>query len=96
METHELVKLVRDHWAKVVDGGVPEAQAASAAFTDAGITANMHVGGSNFDPRKTVEWYAGALVDMVDSNSLFGMNAWCNTVDKFAKEEWLTAPVGVD
>lgn len=90
METHELVKLVRHHWARVNIGGPKEAEEASEAFKDAGIKAKVHVGKrpEDFTRRQIVEWYAGNLVSMVDENELFGMNAWCNTVDTFAKEEW--------
>lgn len=88
METHELVQLVRHHWARVSISGEDIAKEASEAFKAAGITANVHVGKKNFTRRMTVEWYAGSLVDMVDSGQLLGMNAWCNTVDKFCPKEW--------
>lgn len=90
METHELAQLIRSQWEKVEKGDVREAKIASEAFKAAGITANVHVGKkpAEFTRRMTLEWYAGSLVDMVDSGQLFGMNAWCNTVDKFCPVEW--------
>lgn len=88
MTDDELVKLIRYHWAIVEKGDIPQAAEAAVAFRKAGITANCYVGldKSQYTRRVTAEWFAGQLVGMVESGNYFGMNAWCNTVDKFVPE----------
>lgn len=53
---------------------------------DLGITPNMHVGKPKefFDDNQhTLEWYAGAIVGIVDDQAWFAVNSWLNSLDKF-------------
>jgi hypothetical protein len=53
----------------------------------AGAVKNAHVGKKGFTPDETVEWYAGQILDILESGSLFAVNSLINCVDKFAPEQ---------
>ena len=51
---------------------------------DAGIVSGMHVGGKNLGPRATLEWYAGQIIEVIQSKAWFAVNSLIGCVDKFA------------
>lgn len=55
------------------------------------VQPNVHVGRKDLSPEETVEWYAGQLLDLVDTRAWFGINSWMNCVDKFAPK--VTSPL---
>jgi len=59
-------------------------------LTNRGLGGNCHVGGDfskDVDGEMTLEWYAGALVDIYDNKAWYAMNSWINCVDKFAQKK---------
>lgn len=54
-----------------------------------GIVRNVHVGKSpkSFTPIEGVEWYAGQILEALESDSLFAINSLINCVDKFAPKD---------
>lgn len=71
-------------------GGTGDAMAAAdvvrAALAARGLAANCHVGVKGLDADRTVEWYAGQFLDIVETQSWFAMNSFINCLDKFAPE----------
>jgi hypothetical protein len=61
----------------------PHADRVRAALAARGLAANCHVGRRGLTPDETVEWYAGQLLDIVDSKSWFTMNSFINSLDRF-------------
>ncbi len=49
-----------------------------------GIVPNVHVGRKDLTTRETLEWYGGAILDVLESESWWAVNTLINTVDKFA------------
>ncbi len=48
------------------------------------VEPNVHLGRNDLNPDECVEWYAGQLLDIVDTEKWFAVNSWLNCVDKFA------------
>jgi hypothetical protein len=48
------------------------------------VQPNVHVGRKDLSPEETVEWYAGQILDIVDTEKWFAVNSLINCVDKFA------------
>lgn len=50
------------------------------------VEKNCHLGATTWCWRKSIEWYAGQILDIVDERKWFAVNSWINCVDKFAPE----------
>jgi hypothetical protein len=55
-----------------------------------GFQSGVHVGDDpdTFDDQKTVEWFIGQGISMLENNELFGMNSWFNCIEKFVPEHY--------
>ena len=73
---------------KTDPAGVEEAVAPlRAALAERGLSPNCHLGGGRQPTQdEVVEWYAGQLLDIVDTQAWESMNAAINFVDKFCPE----------
>jgi len=49
----------------------------------AGAIRNIHVGKKDFTPEETLEWYAGQILDVLESGELHCVNSIANAVDSF-------------
>lgn len=87
MNDDELCKLIRDAAAELDSGGTLTLRAVADRFRKVLPEGFPHRGKTEFTRRETLEWYAGELVDISDSNAVFAVNSWLNCVDKFAPEE---------
>ena len=54
-----------------------------AALAERGLGPRCKEGDGPFTDEETVEWYAGQLLDIVDTGQWFAVNSIVNTVDKF-------------
>lgn len=84
--THgELTKLVRST-IEAVDkmGPGQDFEPLLRRLRAAGVVRNMHVGAKNLDARGQLEWYAGQILDVIESRAWFAVNSLVNVCDKFA------------
>lgn len=84
MTDDELCKLIRDAASELDSGGVSTLREVADRFRKEIPSGFPHRGKTEFTRRETLEWYAGELVDIADTNALFAVNSWLNCIDKFA------------
>ncbi len=94
--SHEnLTKLVRETAHALNSSGVgPTLDSSGAgsaveivAFLREYVTANIHVDlGRKLEPKEAVEWYAGQLLDIVDTKAFFAMNSLLGCLDRHVPE----------
>ena len=89
-----LRKIIEEAVEEIENGSEPQLFKHDQLFKDNGIVSNMHVGcNKNKEMEQDteeskvlkLEWFAGALVGMVESNSLFGINSWINMSNKMLR-----------
>ena len=84
----ELRSLTRSVVLAIDCGGLDGIEAAvapvRAALAARGLNPGCHVGlGRELTSGEGVEWYAGQLLDIVDTEAWFAMNSFINVVDRF-------------
>jgi hypothetical protein len=76
----ELVRLV----VSTLDKTDPDrAKAAIQPLKNAGLTSGLHMR-KGLNARETLEWYAGQIIDVIDTESWFAVNSIIQCVDEFA------------
>ena len=85
-----LVKLVKNAVAEISCGDESTVEKHVKIFKDVGIVTEMHCGKYDELSKHTLEaklmrleWYMGSLIQINDSKSMYGINAWLNTFNKF-------------
>lgn len=105
MKSTEATKVIREAVAYFLDGAEGQARSAVKDLKDFGFVYGEYVGSSELlnsgidlnvskdltEEQKimSLKWYAGQIIQVVEDEKWFAMNAICNTNDKFAPEEWL-------
>lgn len=84
----EFRKKLRSILIKVENGDVREAQAAyfriKELLEEEGLATNCFVGEDMKEgDDKTVRWYAGQFLEIVEKNSWYAMNSYLNCMDRF-------------
>lgn len=89
MTTEDRIEaLIRATAKRLEAASTREAALCSDQFRDAGIVSGCHVGkGAEMKDCRLMrmEWFAGQLIDIVESKSWFAVNSWLNCVDKFCE-----------
>lgn len=86
MNDDQLRTLIRDIVDKLAKGEPGDAIDLVQPLRDAGIEPNMKVGleqEAYEEGRTRMEWYAGQILDVVDSKSWLAVNSIVNCVDRF-------------
>jgi hypothetical protein len=84
----EFRKKLRSILIKVENGDVREAQTAyfriKELLEEEGLATNCFVGEDMKEgDDKTVRWYAGQFLEIVEKNSWYAMNSYLNCMDRF-------------
>lgn len=82
-----LKSVVRECIQTLDEGGPNTIDSVVQRLLEAGAVRDIHVGKESFSPEETVEWYAGQIIDVLESGQLFAVNSLINCVDKFAPED---------
>jgi len=53
------------------------------ALAERGLVAGCHLGNKSMTPEQQVEWYAGQILDCIDTRAWFAMNTIINTCDLY-------------
>ena len=55
--------------------------------SELGLPPRVHEGRRDMDENETIEWFAGQILDVVDSRAWFAVNSLINCCDKFCPEK---------
>lgn len=83
--TDEMMSVfIKNEIDKIDSGGIATALSVAKLFSEAGFVINAHLGyNGEWTPRRTMEWYAGQLLSIVENESWFAMNSLVNSCEKF-------------
>lgn len=91
MTNEELTAIIRTVAARVESADSNTVALTVQPLRDAGITADCHVGrGAEMEEdtpaafRLCLEWYAGQLLALVDTQAWHCINSWLNCLERFA------------
>jgi len=85
-KSQKLHTAVRKAIKTLDSGGTETVKTALTLLHKGGAVRNIHVGFTNFTPVQTMEWYAGQIVDILESESWFAVNSLINLLEKFCPE----------
>jgi hypothetical protein len=78
---------IRKFLIAVRDGGISNAQGMAMVLKENGYIADEFVGyDGEFTEEKTLRWYLGSGISIVDNEAWFAMNSWLNCIEKFVPE----------
>lgn len=80
--------VVRECIKFLSEGSTERAENVTVMLKQAGAVRNIHLGRKDLieGSDEAVEWYAGQIIDVLESEKWFAVNSLINCVDRFAPE----------